>query len=265
VRAPPRSAPVLLFALSLLPSCAEAQQIGLRTPSVKIPVYAKGQFITITAWANLALIPSQDPHLKALALELNGDLSDLQHNLTPLLRAELDKDDHCSETLAIQNATLTPTAPSALAVVQLHYERHACVKMIGKQASSQLVAGNAQVQIKLTPQITNESQLQLVPEVGDIQADGSLGTLLRAGPLGDVVRDKVRNAILNAMQKGTRMRATLPPIAQDVASLKNAAFRDAGEGRIVVVLNGELQLTPEQLKTLRDQIRDELKQRLAHH
>jgi len=136
---------------------------------------------------------------------------------------------------------------------------------MGKQESKRLVAGNAQVQIKLTPQITGQSQLQLVPEIGDIQADGSLGELLRAGPLGNLVREKVRSAILNAMQKGTNMHATLPPIAQEFASLQNAAFHDAGESRLLVILDGEVHLTAEQFKTLRDQIRDQLKEHLAQH
>ena len=119
-----RSGLSLLFALCLLPLCVNAQE-SLKTPSVKIPIDGKGQPITVTAWANLALVHSPDPHYKILALELNGDLSDLQRNLTPLLADELDKDDRCADTIDVQNATLTPAPPSALAVVQLHYERHA--------------------------------------------------------------------------------------------------------------------------------------------
>ncbi len=260
-----RSGLVLLFALSVLPPLARAQDTVFKTPAVRIPLDVKDTPITITAWATLALAHSTDPHVKTLALELNGDLSDLQRNLTPLLNAEMDKDDRCADSIAIQNATLSPAEPAALAVVQLHYERRACIKMMGKQESKRLVAGNAQVQIKLTPQVTDESQLQLVPDVGDIQADGSLGELLRAGPLGDAIREKVRNAILKALQKGTNFRATLPPVAQDYAPIQSASFRDAGDGRLLVTLDGEVHLTQEQIKTLRDQIRDQLKQRLPQN
>jgi len=254
----------LFTALSLLPSIAGAQDPTFKTPAVRIPLDVKGTPISVTAWATLSL-SNKEHSIKSLALELTGDLSDLQRNLTPVLSAELDKDDRCADSIAVQNATLTPATPSALAHVQLHYERHACIKLMGKPESKRLVAGNAQVQINLTPQITDGSQLQLVPEVGDIQADGSLGELLRAGPLGDLIRDKVRNAILKALQKGTNMRATLPPIAQDYASLESASFRDAGDGRLLVVLDGEAHLTTEQIKTLRDQIRRQLKERLPQN
>lgn len=256
-----------LIPLSLLPSIAGAQETTFKTPAIKIPLDVKDTPITIRAWANLSLASSTKTE-KVLTLQLTGDLSDLQRNLTPLLSAELDKDDRCADSIAIQNATLNlvdPSEPSALANVQLHYERHACIKLMGKQQSKRLVAGNAQIPIKLTPQVTDGTQLQLVPEVGAIQADGSLGELLRAGPLGEAIRNKVHDAILKALRKATNVNATLPPIAQQYASLQSASFADGGDGRLLVVLDGEVHLSTEQIKTLREQIRDQLKDRLPQN
>jgi hypothetical protein len=256
----------LLLASLLAPSIGRAQENVFKTPAIRIPLDVKDTPIDLTAWATMTL-SSRDRTVKVLSLQLTADLSGLQQNLTPLLAAELNKDDRCADSIAIQNATLNladPSQPSALANVQLHYERHVCIKMMGKQESKRLVAGNAQIPITLTPQVTDGAQLQLVPQVGEIQADGSLGELLRAGPLGDAIREKVHNAILKALQKATNVNATLPPIAQQYATLQNAAFADGGDNHLLVVLNGEIHLTQDQIKTLRDQLR-ELAQRVAHN
>jgi hypothetical protein len=146
-----------------------------------------------------------------LKLELNADLSDLQRNMTALLKAQFDKDDRCGDEIGIQNATLELAQPASQAVVRLHYERFACVKAFGKRTPHRLVAGNGIVQIKLTPIITDRRTLGLTPAVESIQADGSLGELLRAGPLGNAVREKVTRELLFAMQKGTDRSLTLPP------------------------------------------------------
>jgi hypothetical protein len=249
----------LAFALLLALPLANAQNVVFKIPPVKIPLDVKDQPITITASAILTL-SSKDRNLRILNLQLTGDLSDLQHNLTSLLSAQLDKDDRCGERVAIQNATLTPADPAAVAVVRLHVERWACVKLLGKQKAQKLVGGDAQIPIKLTPAIEKDStELQLVPEVGEIQADGSLGQLLRSGELGETIREKIRSSILSALNKGTNLGATLPPAVQDYVTIKNAAFKDGGDGSLLVVLDGEARITQEQVKLLSDQV----KQRLA--
>ena len=127
-----------------------------------------------------------------------------------------------------------------MAIVQLHYERWACSKVFGKQEAKRLIGGNAVIQVKLTPAVEdNHTELRLIPEVGPIEADGSLGELLRSGTIGEMLRDKIRSAILSAMQKGTNLSATLPPAIQGYATIQNAQFRNAGFGRLMVILDGE--------------------------
>jgi hypothetical protein len=194
-----------------------------------------------------------------MKLALTADFSDLQENLTGLLSSALDKDDRCGDRIDIQHATLTPVHPSSVAVVQLHYERWACIKVFGKEQSKKLVGGNAIMQLKLTPSIEgNNTELRLIPEMGPIDADGSLGELLR-GPLGDTLREKTRASILSAMQKGTDLTATLPPAIQSYASIQNAQFEDAGSGRLLAVLEGEVKVTREQVQALSK----EMKERIA--
>jgi hypothetical protein len=246
---------VLVLAIGASPLFATAQNAVFKIPPVKIPLDIKDQPITITASAILTLT-TKDRNLRILNIQLTGDLSELQRNLTNLLSSQLDKDDRCGERVAIQNATLNPSQPASVAVVQLHVERWACVKVLGKQAAKKLLGGDAQIQIKLTPAIDKDStELRLVPEVGDIQADGSLGELLRSGALGDTIRDKIRSSILSALQKGTNLAATLPLAVQGYVTIQNAEFRDAGDGSLLVVLDGEARITQEQVKLLSEQVR----------
>jgi hypothetical protein len=251
----------LVLAMVVSPLVATAQNAVFKIPPVKIPLDIKDQPITITASAILT-ISSRDRNLRILNLQLTGDLSDLQRNLTSLLSTQLDKDDRCGERVAIQNATLKPAEPASIAVVQLHVERWACVKVLGKQAAKKVLGGDAQVPIKLTPVIEKDStELQLQPEVGEIQADGSLGEVLRSGALGDAIQEKVRSSILNALHKGTNLAATLPPAVQGYITIQNAEFKDEGDGSLLVVLDGEARITQEQVKQLSDQVKARLASR----
>jgi hypothetical protein len=183
----------------------------------------------------------------------------LQQNLTALFGAELDKDDRCADRIQIQDATLTPIQPASLVVVQLHYERWVCAKLFGKQQVQELIGGNAVIRVRLTPSVgENHSELRLTPELRPIQADGSLGELLRAGNLGEIIRDKIQDTILSAMQKGLDCNAILPPLLQGSVTIQDARFRDAGSGRLIVTLDAQAQITDDQLQDLEKQLRSRL-------
>jgi len=129
-------------------------------------------------------------------------------------------------------------------------------KVLGKQASKRLLGGDAEIQIKLTPEINQDRPgLQLVPEVERIQADGSLGELLRSGSLGAAIREKIKSAILSASQKGTDLAATLPPVVQGYVALEDAAFKDSGGGGLLVALSGNARITEEQVPLLARQVK----------
>jgi hypothetical protein len=248
-----------LVLVGLFPMARAADQTTtFKVPPVKIPMNVKDQRVTMVASALLTLT-TKAHGLNVLNLQLTADLSDLQRNMTAVLAAQLDKNDTCGDRITIQNATLTPTEPASVAVVQLHYERWGCAKIFGKQQAKRLLGGNAVIQMKLTPAIEEDhTQLKLVPEVGPIQADGSLGELLRSGTLGDMLREKIRNAILSAMQKGTDLAATLPPAVQGYARIKDARFKDGGSGRLLVLLDGEVQISNEQIQALAKQVQERI-------
>jgi hypothetical protein len=233
-----------------------AQNLTFKIPPQKIPLKIKEQFVTITAWGVVSL-QVKDKDTSAFKLELDADLSELQQNMTDLLSSQLDKDDACGERIAIQQAQLVPVPPASLATVQLHYERWVCAKILGKDKSKRLVGGNAVIEMKLTPAIEKDNtELRLVPEVGKIEADGSLGELLRSGTLGDMLRDKIRSSILSALEKGTNLSVTLPPAIQGHATIQNAEFKDAGGGKLLVVLDGEGRISQQEIQALSKQIKE---------
>jgi len=236
----------------------QAQNLNFRIPPAKIPLTIKDQSVNITASALISQV-SKDHDQNIFKLELTADLAELQQNVTALLSSQLDKDDRCGDRITITNATLVPAEPAAVATVQLHYERWACAKVFGKQQTKRLVGGNAVVPVKLTPAIDEgKTELRLVPEVGAIEADGSLGELLRSGALGATIQEKVQAAILNALQKGTNLSATLPPAAQPYATIEDAEFKDASAGRLTVVLDGQVRITKDQVQLLAKQMKERL-------
>jgi hypothetical protein len=250
-----------VIAVSLTASLASpalAQNLTFKIPPVKIPFAVKDQQASITASALISMV-SKDGDLDIFNLQLTADLTGLQQNMTALLSSQLDKDDHCGDRIAIQQATLTPADPASIATVQLHYERWACVKAFGKQQAKRVVGGNAVIPVSLTPGVDeNKTELRLVPEVGTIEADGSLGELLRSGTVGEMIREKIRSSILSAMQKGTNLSATLPPAAQGYATIENAEFKDGGSGRLIVVLDGQVRITKEQVQILSKQVKERI-------
>jgi hypothetical protein len=246
----------LLLLVGIPSVLASDQTLTFKIPPVKIPLNVKDQRVIISASA-LITLRTKAQGLNILNLQLSADLSDLQQNITDVLSSELDKDDHCGDRIAIQHATLTPVEPASLAVVQLHYERWGCAKVFGKEQAKRLVGGNAVMQLKLTPAVEeNNTELRLVPEVGPVQADGSLGELLRSGTVGQMLQDKIRNAILKALQKGTDLSATLPPAVQGYVTIQNAQFRDGGAGRLMVLLTGEIRITNDQIQALEKQVKE---------
>ena len=252
-------AAVIAFSLATsVASPAPAQNLTFKIPPVKVPFTVKDQQASITASALISMV-SKDGDFDIFNLQLTADLAGLQQNITALLSSQLDKDDHCGDRIAIQQATLVPADPASIATVQLHYERWACVKAFGKQQAKRVVGGNAVIPVTLTPGVDeNKTELRLIPEVGTIEADGSLGELLRTGAVGAMIREKIRSSILSAMQKGTNLSATLPPAAQGYATIESAEFKDGGSGRLIVVLDGQVRITKEQVQTLSKQVKERI-------
>ncbi len=220
-------------------------------PPVKISVTFANQPIVI-ATSGVVTRGAAAGGQSTFKLELTADLSDLQRNLTDVLRAELDKADPCGERIEIRGATLTPREPASQVVVQLHFERWSCR---GRETMNETVEGNGAIEVKLTPTVGEDGSLRLLPEIGRVDAEGLVGSLLRSGSLGETLRDKITESVLSTVRQGGDFKATLPPAAQGSAMLQRAHFQGTGSGRLLVMLEGEIRVPNERVAVLTSELK----------
>jgi hypothetical protein len=187
-------------------------------------------------------------------LELVADLSDLQQNITGLLRAQLDKSDRCGERVAIRQARLTPSAPAGSLRVQLHYERWTCTGMYGQGTPNEVAESDGSVEFKLSATVEKSNALKVTAALGSVQANGMLADALRSGDLGDDLRDKVTQSVLSAMQAAADFKTTLPAAVQNGAVVQTAKFQDSGAGNLRVVIEGQIQMSNEQANLLASEL-----------
>ena len=191
--------------------------------------------------------------LNTFKLELTADLSDLQHEITEVLRDQLEKADRCGEQITIRNATLIPAEPASQVDVQLHFERWAC---FGKGPGTEMAEGNASIEVKLTPAVGEDGTLRLVPEITRIDAQGLVGELLHSGSLGESLRDGIRESLLSVVRQSGDFNTTLPPVAKGNAKLERAKFEGTGSGKLMVVLDGEIRVSDEKATSLTSELKE---------
>jgi hypothetical protein len=230
----------------------KGQDSAFKLLPVKNSVMFANQSIAITT-SGVISKGVADAGQNTFKLELTADLSDLQQNITEVLRAQLDKANRCGERIAIRSATLTPLAPASLVTVQLHFERWAC---FGRDTINEMAEGNGTIEVKLTAAVGEDGTLRLVPEIGRIEAEGLVGELLRSGSLGEALRDKITESLLSTMHRGGDFNATLPPAAQGYATLHHAQFEGTGSGKLTVVLEGEIRVSNEKATALTSELQE---------
>jgi hypothetical protein len=173
-------------------------------------------------------------------VDLTIDLSDLQQNLTEVLRQQLHKSDPCGEQIVVQNAVLTPSAPASTVLAQLHYERWTCFG--GRGNANEMAEGNGSMEVTLTPTVAEDGTLRLSAAISRVDAEGMIGDSLRSGALGETVRDAVADSLLSAVRQGSDYKTVLPAAAQGYAKLQRAMFQAMGAGELSIVLSGSMQL-----------------------
>jgi hypothetical protein len=80
----------------------------------------------------------------------------------------------------------------------------------------------------------------LTAQVRKVDADGSLGELLRSGSLGDSLRMKIAASIESSVQKAANLKSALPAQVESSAAIKTVEFADGGAGRLWLTIAGEL-------------------------
>jgi hypothetical protein len=253
------SVPILVLSLAAvsLPAAALSADPAFEIPPVATSVNIAGQSVAIVVSGSVSGAAAGSSQVEQpLNLSLRADLADFQNHLTPLLQAELNQSNRCGERISVEKATLVPAAPAGRLTVQLHFEKWACFKAFGKENTKRLVGGNGAVEVVLTPRVDRGNTVRLDAEIGNIDADGSLGEMLRSGSFGPALRDKIRETLLNAIQKSADLQVVIPPQAQPFVAIQSVAFGDAGAGRLALNLTGRLTVPGPGISSVLEQLRN---------
>ena len=188
---------------------ATGQDVAFTLPTVKKEIQLGHQTIGVTVSGALSqTVVTGDQ--RTFKLEMMTDLSELQQNITELLRARLDTSETCGQRIAIQQATLTPAAPASLLFVRFHFERWMCSRSFGQQTSTELAEGDGTVEINLTAAVEQSNSLRIVATIGRIGATGMLAESLRSGSLGEDLRDTASATVLSAARAGSDFKLRFP-------------------------------------------------------
>ncbi len=217
-------------------------QPALKIGPVKASVKLGQQPVEITLWGTVSPAPAGN-----FTLALTVDLGDFQEHLTPVLSAELNRGDRCGDRLSVEHASIVPSAPASVLTANVNFERFGCVKAFGKQVSKRLLGGHAVIEVNLTPAL-EENDIALAAEVRKIDADGSLGDVLRSDSIGDSIREKIASGVESALQKLTNLKSTLPGGIGNAVTIQTVEFVDGGAGRLWLTIAAEVQLSAEQLQ-----------------
>lgn len=223
---------------------AQTHDPVLQIPPIKTSFEIDGQPVGITAWGTVRAATTG-----SFDVSFTADFGDLEQNITPLMRSQLNRSERCGDRLSVDHASLVPAAPAAELTAYIHYERWGCAKAFGKEMVKRLTGGNATLEVKLTPSV-DAGAVALAAEVQKVDADGSLGELLRSGSLEAALREKIARSIQSAIQKGMNFQSSLPPSLAGAVTVTAARFTDGGNARLWFTLDGEVHLSADQFQSL---------------
>ncbi len=124
------------------------------------------------------------------------------------------------------------------------------MKAFGKENARRLLGGNAIVVVDLTPEIRAGSSVHLGATVARIEADGSLGELLRSGSVGELLRDQVRRSLVRAVERSSSLEGAIPATAQPFVNLRAVRFAGDADSRLMLQTEGTLTIPPDQIADL---------------
>ena len=242
---------------------ATGEDLAFTLPQVKQSISVQNSKIPVAVSGTLSQIAALGAQ-RTFKLELVADLTDLQQNITDLLRSQLDSFETCGQRVSIKQARLSSAAPASLLVVRLHFERWMCLHTSGQQTSTELAEGDGTVEIKLTAAVEKEKDkekqnaLAIKTALGRIDATGMLSDELHSGALGQDLQDRAAQLVLSGARVGTDFKIVLPAAVQNSATLQGVRFRDLGVGGLGVVLEGQVEISNEQANQLASQLNQTL-------
>ena len=233
--------------MSILPG--EEQGLTFHLPQVTTTVELAGQQISLPA-AGEAIRTSVVDGRSLFDLRVVVDLSDLQDSITDIFRSRLTVLPRCGEHIEVRQGMLLPQSAASLAVLHLHHEHWVCPPGAGRSTGGELLvaAGDATVEIKLSPSVDPNGDLHLASKIERVDADEAVRDSLLTGSLGATLAEQTGNVVLSGMQKGTDLKATLPTSARNAMTIQKTQFQGGSTGQLRLVLDGQLQFSDEQTK-----------------
>jgi hypothetical protein len=235
---------------------ASGQDSTFTLPAVKSTARIADHTVGFTSAGQLTQIAA-DGAQRTFKLQLIADLSDLQQNITEVLRAELNRSDRCGERVAVQQAMLTPSTPASVLFVRLHYERWICTRLGSQSSANEIAESDGSVELQLTPAF-GKSGVEISSQPGRIEGSAMIADAVRQGDLGQDLRDAASHLLLACIQAGTDFKTALPAAVQEGAVVQNAKFADGGAGSLIIVLDGQAQISSEQANLLASQLNQSL-------
>jgi hypothetical protein len=231
-----------------------AQDSTFNLPPVKNSVNVANQPVAITT-SGVVSKGQIEAGQNTFTVDVVADMGDLQDNIAGVLRSRVNRANRCGEQIEIQTAALTPQGTAGLVIALVHYERWTCTTMLGRESMNEIVEGNGTVEVKLAPAVSEDGTLRLLAQIGRVDAEGLVGEMLRSGPVGEGLRDRIAESVLDIVREGCDFRAALPAGARGYATLRRAQFQGTGSGRLMVALNGDIRVPNENLAALTSELK----------
>jgi hypothetical protein len=229
---------------------ASAADLFVEIPPLKTTLPIAGESVVVIASGHISMTATQ-----LFRVNLTADLSDLQEKITSILKAELTQENRCGDRLSVDRAELTAEPHAALLTAWVHYEKWGCAKAFGKEMVKKLVGGNGVLKVRLTPAVESPENVRLHADVVSMDADGSLGDVLRSGSFGASFQEKIRKTLVSDLERSTNLRAALPPAAREIARIHAAEFGPDAGHRLQLTVSGEVELSAEQAEAISGQLR----------
>lgn len=218
-----------------------------------LPAIRGANLLAPMPWSGVIARTSAENGHNTFILKLTADLSDLQQNLTEVVRPRLDRFPRCGERIETRRAVLSPMIPAGLAVVDFHYERWICPS--GPNAPFEAIEADATVEMKMTPSLDPNGGLQIASEFTRIGAEGAVRDLIRSGELGATLRDAIAAAVRSSLPRAADLKAELPPVARNLATLQKAEFDEGGPDQLNLVMEGQVELSDNQVQQFASQLK----------
>jgi hypothetical protein len=136
----------------------------------------------------------------------------------------------------------------------LHFERWVCLDAAASKTPMEVMEGTGAMTVKITPKVEKDGSLSILTQIETVEANAMLAEMLRSGPLGKAVVEKIKESFVTALQNSLELNAVLLSMGPDSAAIETAKFvRDADVGTLAIALDGHLHLSGDQVSALNGQ------------